>query len=193
MLGIIYEHKNKVNGKRYVGQTIQALQARIKEGYFNTKFARALQKYGWENFETTVLLTIEKNTKQELIKALNIVEEKIIIENNLQDDRYGYNVKAGGSNGTFKHTQEAIEKIRAANKRPNSGQFKKGQPGLNLGKTWVNSKEYKIKHSAIMIESYKKSGRKSALYGKHWFTNGETNMVAEKCPEGFRPGKVQRK
>ena len=79
MLGIIYEHKNKVNGKRYVGQTIQALQARIKEGYFNTKFARALQKYGWENFETTVLLTIEKNTKQELIKALNIVEEKIII------------------------------------------------------------------------------------------------------------------
>jgi group I intron endonuclease len=166
MVGIIYQHKNKVNGKRYVGQTIQTLKARMKEGYFNTKFANALSKYGWDNFETTILYEIESDDKQELISSLNVIEEIVIRTENLQDDTYGYNVKAGGFNGSFKHTPEAIEKIRLASKRPNKGQFQKGQPGQNLGKTWINTEEYKKRHSTIMKESYDKSGRKSAMYGK---------------------------
>jgi group I intron endonuclease len=166
MIGIIYEHKNKVNGKRYVGQTIQTLAARKREGYFNTKFANALNKYGWGNFETTILWEIEANDKSTLISQLNIIEEIIVMSENLQDDEFGYNVKAGGSNGTFKHKPEAIERIRLASKRPNRGQFKKGQVGVNLGKTWKNTDEYKRRHSVIMKDSYEKSGRKSGMFGK---------------------------
>lgn len=114
MVGIIYEHKNKINGKRYVGQTIQTMEARKREGYFNTKFANALKKYGWENFETNILWELESEDKYELIKQLNILEEIIVLSENLQDDEFGYNVKAGGFNGSFKHTPEAIEKIRVS-------------------------------------------------------------------------------
>lgn len=64
--------------------------------------------------------------------------------------------------------------------------------GVNLGKTWKNSEEYKIRHSLVMKESYAKSGRKSPLYGKHWYTNGVVNVVSTACPDGFFPGKVQK-
>lgn len=28
------------------------------------------------------------------------------------------------------------------------------------------------------------------MYGKHWFTNGNNNIIAEECPEGYKPGKI---
>ena len=86
MVGIIYEHKNRLNGKRYVGQTIQTIEARKREGYYNTKFANALRKYGWGNFETTILYELESDDKAELVFGLNLLEEIIIMSESLQDD-----------------------------------------------------------------------------------------------------------
>lgn len=193
MIGIIYQYKNKINGKRYVGRTVQTLEARKREGYFSTKFANALEKYGWDNFETEILWELEADNKVDLITNLNIIEEIIIMNENLQDDEFGYNVKAGGFNGTFKHTPEAIEKIRIAGRKPNKGQFRKGSTSWVKGKTWKNTNDYKERHSIIMKESYKKNNRKSALFGKHWYTNGIKNIVATNCPDGFIPGKVHKK
>lgn len=57
--GIIYAHINKINGKMYIGQTVQTLQARFKKegkGYKAcTKFYNAIKKYGWDNFKHIVL------------------------------------------------------------------------------------------------------------------------------------------
>lgn len=57
--GVIYAHINKVNGEKYIGQTIQTLQERFRKegnGYKAcTKFYNAIQKYGWDNFEHIVL------------------------------------------------------------------------------------------------------------------------------------------
>lgn len=166
MIGLIYEYKNKVNGKRYVGQTIQTLQARQKEGYFNTKFANALLKYGEENFEVKILYELEAHTKEKLISDLNVLEEIIIMRDSLQDDRFGYNIKAGGFNGTFKHTSEAIEKIRQASKRPNKGQFKKGSTPWIKGRKIVQTEEQKRNISIGLKKAYAEGRRESWNKGK---------------------------
>ena len=58
---IVYLHRNKVNNKCYVGQTCQKPEARWGlngNGYKDqTYFYRAIQKYGWDNFEHIILET----------------------------------------------------------------------------------------------------------------------------------------
>lgn len=59
--GIIYLHRNKLNGKCYVGQTVKDNPNRRWQngtGYKgNSKFYNAIQKYGWDNFEHIILET----------------------------------------------------------------------------------------------------------------------------------------
>ena len=65
--GIIYLHKNKVNGKCYIGQTFQKPNERWKngKGYYNQpKFYNAILKYGWNNFEHIIL---EQNLSEDII------------------------------------------------------------------------------------------------------------------------------
>ena len=55
MLGKIYIIKNNINTKVYIGQTIQTLGKRfsnhkIASNFEDTKFYRAIRKYGKENF-----------------------------------------------------------------------------------------------------------------------------------------------
>lgn len=57
----IYIYTNKTNGKKYVGQTCQQVEARWKyrDGYKNNiYFYRAIQKYGWDNFEHQIIKNI---------------------------------------------------------------------------------------------------------------------------------------
>ena len=55
----IYMHKNIINGKVYIGQTIQEnLEDRWKNGKGYkpcTYFYRAIEKYGWDNFAHIIL------------------------------------------------------------------------------------------------------------------------------------------
>jgi group I intron endonuclease len=61
-IGYVYCHINKVNGRRYIGKTVQKLSRRFRkdDGTYNSYksckvFYAALQKYGWEGFETVIL------------------------------------------------------------------------------------------------------------------------------------------
>ena len=55
----IYMHKNKINGKVYIGQTKQSLNERFGcDGHRYDScpiFFNAINKYGWDNFEHIVL------------------------------------------------------------------------------------------------------------------------------------------
>ncbi len=67
---IIYCYTNKINGKKYVGQT-NSEKRRLNEhksNAFNEKsvnynsiFHKAIRKYGWESFEYEKLEEIDSN------------------------------------------------------------------------------------------------------------------------------------
>ena len=67
----IYYHRNKSNGKIYVGCTSQRLQNRFRkngEGYFRGykklgEFQKDILKYGWDNFEHVILETCSEKSK----------------------------------------------------------------------------------------------------------------------------------
>lgn len=132
----IYMHKNKINGKVYIGQTSLEPKKRWLNGrgYTRcTKFYSAIQKYGWNNFEHIIL-------KKDLsLQEANYWEEYYIKLYNSTDSQYGYNIRAGGNNFSFNqstkqkmsrnhadvsgknnpmygkhHSEETIEKMRIA-------------------------------------------------------------------------------
>ncbi len=62
----LYMHKNKTNGKVYIGITSQKPEHRWRNGngYRGMMFMNAIKKYGWDNFEHLILhegLTRELN------------------------------------------------------------------------------------------------------------------------------------
>ena len=119
----IYKYTNKINGKIYIGQTKQTLYARAQRdglGYQScTLFWRAIQKYGWENFEPTIL---EDNLTQ---KEANEREEYYISFYDSTNHDKGYNLRLGGRNSSL--SEETKKKISDSHKgiRPSEESRKK--------------------------------------------------------------------
>lgn len=111
----VYCHTNKINGKKYIGITKQRPNERWKngKGYSAQHFSRAIQKYGWNNFEHTILI-------EGLTKNQACYYEKFYIQKyNTTLAENGYNETLGGDGGGMykkHHTKEAKEKISRARK-----------------------------------------------------------------------------
>ena len=138
----IYIHRNKLNGKVYVGQTCQNPEKRWNKGKgyeTSPRFFNAIMKYGWDNFDHLIIFT------DLTLEQANFYEQLLISQYNSTDEKFGYNIKEGGNNG--KHSQETKDKIGKAN-----------HIALQ-GKTW--SEEQKLLMSMLF------SGKGNPFYGKH--------------------------
>ena len=91
---IVYQHKNKINGKVYIGITSQIPKKRWGingNGYKSSPyFYSAIQKYGWDNFEHNILY--DNFTKEEACKK----EQELIQKFQSMDRSFGYNSTSGG-------------------------------------------------------------------------------------------------
>ena len=109
-MGVIYCYTNLINNKRYIGQTLWEEQRynQHKNCYEDSIFHRAIKKYGFENFEYTILFESDdinelNNKEKEFIKAYNC-----LIPN-------GYNVDIGGRNHYSPHNDsETIKRMSKA-------------------------------------------------------------------------------
>jgi group I intron endonuclease len=155
----VYIHTNKINGKQYIGQTCQSPEQRWKNGkgyHHNTYFTRAIQKYGWDNFNHEI---IKNNlTKEEA----DVVEKALIKELNTLNPN-GYNAKDGGSNGVPSEetrrklseshkghitSEDTKKKIGAASKgRKHSEEVKKKISEVNKGHKVTDETRKKISNS----------------------------------------------
>lgn len=109
----IYKITNKINNKVYIGQTIRDINLRWQRhcqdaisGRTDTKFARAIRKYGKDNFIIELIDTA--SSKEELNKK----EDYWI--NYYDSISKGYNSMDGGGNyNTYKYkTEEEMEIIK---------------------------------------------------------------------------------
>lgn len=101
--GIIYSYRNKLNNKKYIGQTTRPKQRKWEHHCHaftrgsNKHFYNAIKKYGWEMFEYTVLEEYNFESFEELKAKLNEREMFFINEYHTMDKKYGYNISIGGS------------------------------------------------------------------------------------------------
>lgn len=106
----VYQHKNKINGKVYIGITSQKLEQRWGSQGCNYKssphFYFAIQKYGWDNFEHNILFT-DLTKEQACLK-----EQELIKEYNSMNREFGYNSTSGGD--IFTMNEETKQKISQA-------------------------------------------------------------------------------
>lgn len=111
--GYIYKIYNDVNDKVYIGQTIKTVKERWWQHKTASKDVRkvyyiysAIRKYGIEKFHIKQIEKICCFSKDELQKALNILEEKWI----LHYDSYhnGYNETPGGSLALYSSETKTI-------------------------------------------------------------------------------------
>lgn len=101
----VYMHINRINQKKYIGQTKQSLSRRFRtngEGYLHcTAFYNAIQKYGWDNFDHILIqdgLTAEE---------ANNLEKQLIEQYQTTNQNYGYNISFGGEQ--FINSQQLSE------------------------------------------------------------------------------------
>lgn len=96
------------SGKKYIGITSQAPEKRWHKdgsGYKDqTYFWRAIQKYGWDNFQHKILL--QNETFYDACK----IEKCLIKHYKTYDERYGYNLTLGGEGRLL--TDEQKEQLR---------------------------------------------------------------------------------
>ena len=119
IIGSIYALVNKINGKIYIGKTIQAYTTRWREHYCNavTKnlpnyLYRAIRKYSWENFDKVVIFqtdVLDKNSAD----AILIEKERFYINLFRTDSsEFGYNLTKGGDGVVgIKFTEETRKQM----------------------------------------------------------------------------------
>ena len=180
-MGYIYLITNKLNNKKYVGQTISDdINTRWKQykKMDKTSIGRCLYnslvKYGVDNFNFQIICVCFNEDcnkfEKEYIKKINTISPN------------GYNLMEGGNNS--KHHPETIELIRASLKgritcpitdkiRKKMSEVKMGTKNYNYGKKMSEEQKKKI--------SNKLKGKK---------INRETYIVSENQLEGLAKGRL---
>jgi group I intron endonuclease len=141
-MGTIYILENKINGMKYVGQTIN-FKKRLKKHLNDSMFiGRALQKYGIDNFDK---LLLEEVPEEELDywETYYIRECNSIYPN-------GYNLESGGNKNKHVHeeTKKKISKTETGRPSPMKNRHHTEEARKKIseaGKGAIFSKERKEK------------------------------------------------
>lgn len=115
MVSFTYCITNLINGKRYVGKSIDPVDrwhGHLKDsrGKARSYIARAIRKHGAENF----ILQIISGFKTE--NEAYVAEQQTIQTWNLTNSALGYNL-SGGGRGTFRPSTETLQKLRISHQR----------------------------------------------------------------------------
>lgn len=173
--GWIYCIKNIKNNKRYIGQTSDRggyhvrWNKHIKQLRNNNHIGRngkpdhlqnSWNKYGEENFEFILLHELIFDNEEDRRCMLDLIEKIYIAGWNLLDDRYGYNISSGGSNGNNFAGKSEEEMNEIKNKMSEN---RIGEKNGFYGKK--HSDESKLKMSKTTRDM--SIGKNNPFYGKH--------------------------
>ena len=151
----VYIHRNMINNKAYIGITCQDPENRwgnngcrytkchADGSYEHPVFAKAIQKYGWDNFEHIIWAN---NLAEDEAKAWEVRLIALFKTNcsRYKNPEYGYNLTDGGEGMRgYTLSEEAKEKISKA----------------NSGKKWSEKRKNEISEAM--------KGENNPMFGKH--------------------------
>lgn len=106
----VYCHQNKINGKRYIGQTKQVPEERFGKNGSNysrcVHFYNAINKYGWDAFDHYIIQDNLTKEQADELESINIAFY------NTTNPKYGYNLQSGGAGLSMPCTENRKEKLR---------------------------------------------------------------------------------
>lgn len=189
-IGVIYKWTNKINGKAYIGQTVNEKtrkQDHIK-GKYNSVIHKAIKKYGLENFDYEVLEKIEES---------KLSEREIYWIKYFDTYNNGYNLTEGGE-GTrgFSHSFTEEQKKKMSESRKGQIPWNKGKHGIYSEETRKKiseaSKKHKYTDEVKEKISKKLKGRPSPNKGK--ITSEETKQkISKSVKESFDRNNTREK
>lgn len=155
------------NGKRYVGQTCQRPERRWGEGrgYRGQEhFKRAIDRYGWDNFEHVVLCSVSSK------EYADFLEQWFIEKWDTFNPEHGYNHTKGGG-GCLGHelSAEGLLRLRQANMgRVLSGDHRK-KISTTLKRRYASGELQAVGMSddARAKMSSDRMGKGNPMYGRH--------------------------
>ena len=158
----IYIIMNKINGKKYVGQTTKTNPMKRVNEHFQKDngsiyLYNAIQKYGKDNFDVEVIPYLGASQK-----ALDEIERWQIKKNNSLSPN-GYNLKDGGRGGKLSNeTKRKLSEI-------------------------MTGRKFSKEHKKLISENTSKAvmGKNNHMYGKHH--SDETKQKLRKSMLG-KPG-----
>lgn len=178
---ILYEHRNKINGKRYIGIT----NNKTKRWYGKGKhyegcpyFFAAIQKYGWDAFEHNVLIYDLS------LEEANRLEIHFIGKYRTCEKEFGYNLAIGGANAPTMlgkhHSEETKLKMSKSQRGRKQSEEQKRQhskymTGLMVGSRNHKSRAVRCLNTGEVFESMRIAAQtKGILQPKIWkCCNGE--------------------
>lgn len=131
----IYEIKNLINGKTYVGQR-KCHEEVIEKDYYmgsGTAITAAIDKYGKENFEKVILEEIPEDADQDYLNEREIYW----IRKRKSEGKAEYNIAGGGQACSYPLEYKTEEEKREIYRK--SAESRRGLPSKSLHKTWKKS------------------------------------------------------
>ena len=132
----IYKITNKINNKLYIGQTIRPVEQRFQRhvndainNKLDTHFARAIRKYGKENFIIEIIdiaSTQEELTQKEYywINIYDTANPKIGYNETNEQYKCGGNTYLSKTDSEMLIIEEKIRQTKIGNKNPNAKSIK---------------------------------------------------------------------
>ena len=105
--------------------------------------------------------------------------ERVFVDQTWVDRADTYNLKVGGEGGSAKG------RIVSEQTRQKMSKSHKGKPHPNKGR--IMSAEERLKRSMAQ------KGKNTWAKGRHFYNNGKVTVATYECPEGFVPGKLNKK
>lgn len=178
---VLYEHRNKKNGKRYIGVTNNTTKRWYGKGKHYDGcpyFWSAIQKYGWDNFEHNVL--VYDLSREEASR----LEKHFIKRFRTLAKEFGYNLAEGGTNAPTmlgkKHSEETKRKISESHRGIKLSEEQKRRhsehmTGLMVGKLNHKSRAVRCINTGEVFESQRIAAQTmGVLQSKIWkCCNGE--------------------
>lgn len=179
---IIYRITNNVNGYTYIGQhkTSSILK---DDGYMGSGLLikAAYKKYGIENFTKTIITIGISKKEADILETFYIKKERY-------EGKAQYNIADGAFGGDTSKFIDYSKVSNALKGKPKSYEHKQKLKG-------EFSKEHKENLSKACMGRipWNKNKSNAKIVGRHFYNNGEIEVLRFFAPEGFVKGRLPKK